>query len=215
MELMEALKIQDALDTYEVRQRVSGIDAADMMLKMFSRRTGDTLRTPSESKLTPQQVITLASIVEREVKVPSERATIASVYLNRLARDMPLQADPTVQYAVATRDGRAAAAYNYWRPLTQAELSIDSPYNTYLHTGLPPGPICSPGEPAIRAALRVTGSATYSRTTEQVGSSRLNNTQRHHAKILCGCGPNSDCWSDLRLKRGRPAPAEQELSCCE
>jgi peptidoglycan lytic transglycosylase G len=140
--------------TYEVRQRVSGADAADMMLKMFNQRIGNVLQSPPESGLNATQVITLASIVEREAKVPSERATIASVYLNRLKQNMPLQADPTVQYAAATRDGAAAAAYNYWRPLTDADLGLDSPYNTYLHSGLPPGPICNPGEASIRAVLQ-------------------------------------------------------------
>ncbi len=140
--------------TYEVRQRVSGADAADLMIKMFNQRVGSALQSPSESGLNAQQVVTLASIVEREAKVPSERPTIASVYLNRLAQDMPLQADPTVQYAAATRDGPAAVAYNYWRPLTADDLGINSPYNTYVHTGLPPGPICNPGEASIRAVLQ-------------------------------------------------------------
>jgi peptidoglycan lytic transglycosylase G len=141
-------------ETYEVPQPVSGTRAAELMLRMFNQRVGDLLRAPSETDLTPLQVITLASIVEREAKVPNERATIASVYLNRLKQGMPLQADPTVQYAVATRDGAAAAAYSYWRDLTADDLQIDSPYNTYVHTGLPPGPICSPGEASIRAVLQ-------------------------------------------------------------
>jgi UPF0755 protein len=143
-------------ETYEVPQKVPGSRAAELMVRMFSQRVGDALRSGSEppSKLNPQQVITLASVVEREAKVPSERATIASVYLNRLAADMPLQADPTVQYAVATRDGPAAAAYNYWRKLTPDDLQIPSPYNSYINTGLPPGPICNPGEASIRAVLQ-------------------------------------------------------------
>src|SRR5215467_4837870 len=124
------------------------------MLRMFTQRVGDLFRAQNETRLTPQQVIIVASIVEREARVPSERPTIASVYLNRLAHDMPLQADPTVQYAVATRDGPAAQAYNYWRDLTPGDLQIDSSYNTYLHTGLPPGPICNPGEASIRAVLQ-------------------------------------------------------------
>ena len=139
-------------DTYEVPQRVAGSRAAEMMLRMFGERIGNSLRTPPpDTKLTAQQVITLASIVEREAKVASERATIASVYLNRLAAEMPLQADPTVQYAVATRDGPTAATYGYWRDLTPADLQIASPYNTYVNGGLPPGPICNPGEAAIRS----------------------------------------------------------------
>lgn len=141
--------------TYEVPQKVSGTRAAEMMVRMFSQRMGDALRSQPESKLTPHQVLTLASIVEREAKQPAERATIASVYLNRLAAKLPLQADPTVQYAVANRDGPAAAAYNYWKlDLSQADLQIDSPFNTYLIPGLPPGPICNPGEASIRAVLQ-------------------------------------------------------------
>jgi UPF0755 protein len=141
-------------ETYQVPQPVSGSRAAELMVRMFGQRVGDALRTSPESKLTPQQTITLASIVEREARVPSERATIASVYLNRIAQNMPLQADPTVQYAVATRDGASATAYDYWRKLTPDDLTIASPYNTYTHTGLPPGPICNPGEASIRAVLQ-------------------------------------------------------------
>jgi UPF0755 protein len=141
-------------ETYEVPKKVSGPRAAELMLRMFNQRVGDPVRSQNETKLTPQQVITLASIVEREAKVPAERPMIAGVYLNRLAADMPLQADPTVQYAVATRDGTAAAGYNYWRNLTGADLQISSPYNTYANAGLPPGPICNPGEASIRAVLQ-------------------------------------------------------------
>ena len=141
-------------ETYQVAQTVSGAETADMMVRMFNQRVGDALRTQNETKLTAQQVIVLASIVEREAKVASERPTIASVYLNRLDAGMPLQADPTVQYAIATRDGAAAAAYSYWRDLSSADLQVDSPYNTYLHKGLPPGPICNPGEASIRAVLQ-------------------------------------------------------------
>jgi UPF0755 protein len=79
---------------------------------------------------------------------------IASAYLNRLGAGLRLQADPTVQYAVASRDGPAAATYNYWRDLTPTDLKFDSPFNTYVVSGLPPGPICNPGEASIRAVLQ-------------------------------------------------------------
>jgi UPF0755 protein len=141
--------------TYEVPQRVTGARAAELMVRMFSQRVGNDLRTQNESKLNAHEVLTLASIVEREAKQASERPIIASVYLNRLASDLPLQADPTVQYAIATRDGPAAAAYNYWkRDLTSEDLQVNSPYNTYARPGLPPAPICNPGEEAIRAVLK-------------------------------------------------------------
>jgi len=85
----------------------------------------------------------LASIVEKEAKVPEERPVIAAVYLNRLKARMLLQADPTVQYAL----GKHVARVMY------KDLAIESPYNTYRHVGLPPGPIASPGRPSIVAAL--------------------------------------------------------------
>jgi len=125
------------------------------MVRMFNQRVGDALRSQPESSLTPRQILTLASIVEREAKQASERPMIASVYLNRLAAKLPLQADPTVQYAIATRDGPSAIAYNYWKQdLTPTDLLIDSPFNTYQVPGLPPAPICNPGEASIRAVLQ-------------------------------------------------------------
>jgi UPF0755 protein len=142
-------------ETYEVPQKVPGTQAADLMIRMFNQRVGQQLRSNAELNLSPHQLLTLASIVEREAQQPQERPLIASVYLNRLARQLPLQADPTVQYAVATRDGPAAAGYGYWkRELSEADLQLDSAYNTYLHPGLPPAPICSPGEASIRAVLQ-------------------------------------------------------------
>ncbi len=93
------------------------------------------------------QVVTLASLVERETPIPSERTAVASVFINRLAQNMPLETDPTVIYAALLRD-------QYTGVITRADLQIDSPYNTYLHTGLPPGPICNPGAASLQAALR-------------------------------------------------------------
>ena len=99
------------------------------------------------------QVLTLARIAEREAQVLAERLIIASVFLNRLKQGMPLQADPTVQFAVA-QDPASVAANGWWkRDLTVDDLKVDSPYNTYLHQGLPPGPICNPGRAAIDAVV--------------------------------------------------------------
>ena len=93
--------------------------------------------------LSVHQLLTLASIVEREAIAPEEMGLISAVFWNRLKLDMPLQADPTVQYALG-RERRA---------LTRADLQLDHPFNTYRHQGLPPGPIASPGLKAIEAAL--------------------------------------------------------------
>ena len=102
------------------------------------RADHDSLPLP----LTPNQALTLASIVESEAQVAEERPRIARVYLNRLARGMKLQADPTVAYAL----GKVPRSRLYLR-----ELRKDSPYNTYLIDGLPPGPICNPGLKSIEA----------------------------------------------------------------
>jgi UPF0755 protein len=88
-------------------------------------------------------VVILASIVEREAKLDSERPIIASVFLNRLRIGMPLESDATVQYVLGTPKEK----------LTDQDVRTPSPYNTYLHYGLPPGPICSPGLASIRAVL--------------------------------------------------------------
>ncbi len=88
-------------------------------------------------------VMTLASIVEKEAKLPEERPVIAAVYMNRLRAGMLLQADPTVQYALSAHENR----------LLFKDLKVKSPYNTYRHPGLPPGPIASPGRASILAAL--------------------------------------------------------------
>jgi UPF0755 protein len=140
--------------TYEVPTRVPGVHAVDLMVRMFQQTVSGSMRT-NETSLTPVQVITLASIVEREARLPAERATIASVYLNRLTANLPLQADPTVQFAIASRDGPSAAAYNYWKQdLTPQDLQVESLFNTYMYSGLPPGPICNPGEASIKAVLQ-------------------------------------------------------------
>ena len=94
------------------------------------------------------ELLTLASIIEKETGVPEERPLVASVFLNRLKKGMRLQTDPTVIYAIT--EGETS----FGRSLKRADLKIDSPYNTYMNYGLPPGPICNPGREALMAAAR-------------------------------------------------------------
>ena len=98
--------------------------------------------------VTPYGLLTVASMVEREAQVPSDRAKIAAVIYNRLRENMPLGIDASIYYAVELEKGVAT----YTHELTESELHIDSPYNTRTHTGLPPTPISNPGAASIQAA---------------------------------------------------------------
>jgi UPF0755 protein len=131
-------------DTYRVIPGVSSRDLVRHMVRTFFQAWEGPLAARADSLGRDlHEVVTLASIVEAEAQVPEERPRIAAVYLNRLARGLPLQADPTVHYGIGRRLGRTLLD----------DLKHSSPYNTYLNPGLPPGPICNPGLGALQAAL--------------------------------------------------------------
>ena len=131
-------------DTY---QFVKGMTPEEMLGRMVNRmraKLTPALRERARARgLSVHELLTLASIIEREAVVKDEQRLISAVFWNRLRIGMPLQADPTVQYAVAKER----------RALSRADLLADHPYNTYVRAGLPPGPIASPGLDAIEAAL--------------------------------------------------------------
>ncbi|MBX3013508.1 MAG: endolytic transglycosylase MltG [Caldilineaceae bacterium] len=143
-------------DTYELP--LEGATAQDLLqrqLDTFAQRVFpiyEAAVAQQTTTLSLYEVLTVASIVEREAVVAAERPAIAGVYLNRLAIGMRLEADPTVQYAM----GYQAATDQWWKtPVFLEEYSgVDSPYNTYLYPGLPPGPIANPGLSSIQAVLQ-------------------------------------------------------------
>lgn len=131
-------------DTYMVGPREDCETIMMIMLDNFTRKFDASRRERCERRdMSIQDVVTLASIVEKEARIDSERPVIASVFLNRLKKNMKLESCATVQYAQGTVKAR----------LIYDDLKIDSPYNTYLHEKLPPGPICNPGLASIDAVL--------------------------------------------------------------
>ncbi|NMH24373.1 endolytic transglycosylase MltG [Flavobacterium solisilvae] len=138
-------------NTYQVYWNISAEKFRDKMLEEYNKFWNkDRIAKATALNLTPVQVITLASIVQKESAKKSERPTVAGVYLNRLAKEMPLQADPTVIYALKLRDNDFNQVI---KRVLYNDLFIASPYNTYQNTGLPPGPIAMPDVDAIDAVL--------------------------------------------------------------
>jgi UPF0755 protein len=138
-------------DTYQIPAYADVATVLDIMLGDFDTRVTPELRSAIASLgKTLYEVVTVASIVEREAVLAEERPVIASVYLNRLKKGMYLQADPTVQYAKGYDEGSG----RWWAHMLQEEAAtVESPYNTFLNPGLPPGPICNPGLAAIEAVV--------------------------------------------------------------
>lgn len=131
-------------DTYEMNINASEEEVIETMLSKFEQFYESNLKKKvEESSLNLNEIITLASIVEREARVDKERSIIAGVIYNRLRIDMPLQVDATVQYALGERKEK----------LLYKDLKIESPYNTYLYKGLPPAPIASPGAESLIATV--------------------------------------------------------------
>jgi UPF0755 protein len=138
-------------NTYEVYWNITAEKFRNKMLEEYNRFwTNDRVKKATALDLSPVQVITVASIVHKESVKKSERPIIAGVYLNRLIQGMPLQADPTVIYALKLRDNDFDQII---KRVLYNDLFINSPYNTYKNIGLPPGPIAMPDVDAIDAVL--------------------------------------------------------------
>jgi UPF0755 protein len=132
--------------TYTLSRTDTAEDLVGMMVAQFRSVWEQVTKDRDLNGMRVREVMALASLVEKETAAPDERPMVSAVYRNRLDRRMPLQADPTVVYALS-RAGR------YNGNIRKVDLDIDSPYNTYKYPGLPPGPIAAPGRAAIEAAL--------------------------------------------------------------
>jgi len=185
-------------ETYRFDTGSLPADIVDRMVAVLaSEITAAMVDLALRQGLSMYEVMTLASIVEREAIVESERELIAGVYLNRLKQGMPLQADPTVQYGKGCEEG-ADGELICWEPLIQEEYnSVISDYNTYLHGGLPPGPICSPRIASIWAVLEPAHTDYLFFRSKNDGSgehvfARTFEEHLRYGEIYGGIGPSGD-----------------------
>lgn len=132
------------------------------------------LEIPAHTKLNRHELLTLASVVEKEAAVAAERPLIARVFYNRLAKKMRLQSDPTVSYGVRDFNGR----------LTKADLRRSTPYNTYVIPALPPGPICNPGRASLEAVLHPVDSDALYFVSKNDGTHVFSNNLADHNRAV-------------------------------
>jgi UPF0755 protein len=171
-------------DTYEFSRMMTVHDMAAAMVKQFhqvARQIGVIAADPSGGvpqgvpARSPRDIVTMASIVEKETSVPEERPLVAGVYYNRLVHNIALDADPSIIYA-------ELLAGTYAGKLHHADMQFSSPYNTYRHAGLPPGPIGNPGRSALEAALHPAQSDYFYFVADAEGHHRFARTIEEHNK---------------------------------
>ncbi|MEO8736708.1 MAG: endolytic transglycosylase MltG [Edaphobacter sp.] len=156
-------------DTYYFSRHATPVQILTAMVRRFRQ-----VSTLLDLRGDVQQTVTMASLVEKEVNQDSERPLVAGVFVNRLAQGMPLATDPTVIYA--------ALLDNRWRGAIYAsDLQSTSPYNTYKHTGLPPGPICNPGVASLRAAMAPAKTDYLYFVSDAAGHSRFSTDLKQHS----------------------------------
>ncbi|MFA5140933.1 MAG: endolytic transglycosylase MltG [Elusimicrobiota bacterium] len=177
MEYVRANNLEGYLfpTTYFFSRSLAADKVAHHMLDEFRRSVEPEFAALPQKRFDLTQAVTLASIVQREAAVIDEMPMVAAVYCNRLSKRMRLEADPTVQYAYGADTGK------WEQKLRFKHLEIVSKYNTYLHYGLPPGPICSPGVDAIRAVLRPAQSDAIYFVADNTGRHTFSRTWAEHS----------------------------------
>lgn len=158
-------------DTYHFSRHATPAEMLGAMVKRFRAAAAQLGLKPAET----MRVVTVASLVEKEVRVAAERPLVAGVFANRLRLGMPLQTDPSVIYAALLEDRYRGTIY-------RSDLESDSAYNTYRHVGLPPGPIANPGMDALRAAMHPAKTDFLYFVSDAAGHSRFSTTLGEHAE---------------------------------
>ena len=161
-------------DTYQFARGLNARSIVDTMVKRFRQVTDPLEHKIAESGMTLHEVVTLASIVEKETGKASERPLIASVFLNRIRKHMRLESDPTVIYGIRNFSGN----------LKKIDLTTYTPYNTYVIRGLPPGPIANPGVDSIKAVLYPAKTDYLYFVSKNDGSHHFSSTLREHNRAV-------------------------------
>jgi len=164
-------------DTYLLNLDYTGIDVAKRMKSQFDEKTVDLFKEATEKNIRNDTLIVLASLVQREAANEEEMPMIAGVIWNRWLQDMPFQIDATIQYDLG-------GPGNWWPIIKPDDYKIDSPYNTYIHKGRPPTPICSPGLAAIDAVINSEDSEYLYYLHDSEGIIYLANTYEEHLENI-------------------------------
>lgn len=165
-------------DTYHFLRGTSEQEIVRTMVNRFQQSWTEAEEARArELQMTVREVVTLASLIEKETGLPEERPLVSSVFHNRLALNMRLACDPTVIYAVKQ-------VKEYDGVINQSDLALDSPYNTYVYPGLPPGPIANPGKEAIRSALYPEKSDYLFFVSRNDGSHYFSTSYRDHSRAV-------------------------------
>jgi UPF0755 protein len=183
-------------ETYDFTKYMGAAQILESMVKTFKEKMA-ALPKPYPFGWTEYQVITMASIIEKETGAPQERAIISSVFQNRLKKNMRLQTDPTIIYAKALKSGKIVI------DIKRADLSWDHPYNTYMRAGLPPGPISNPGFDALKAAVSPAVTDFYYFVSQNDGTHVFSETyEKHEAAVrkfqLNPKAREGKSWRDLK-----------------
>ena len=161
-------------ETYKIARGLSTKDVIRVMAGRFWRVWAQETEKGAAAGHDLREIVTIASIIEKEALFDDEKPLVASVIYNRLDKNIPLQCDVTIRYPLD----------NYGIHLTYADLKMDSPYNSYLHTGIPPTPICNPGRASIGAALRPAESDYMYFVSMNNGRHKFSLTLREHNKAV-------------------------------
>lgn len=182
MALTSGLEGQLFPDTYLIPRQAGAVEVIEILRNNFDKKVGQELLDQARDQgLTKNELLTLASLVEREVRDEADRVLVAGIIKKRLTNDWPLQIDATLQYAKTSRSCRDRLDCEWWPVVLSADKQLDSPFNTYQKKGLPPQPICNPSLSAIKASIWSKESDYWFYLSDGQGKTHFGRSAEEHA----------------------------------